>query len=267
MTLETIVEYVEILLNLLLVIRLFSLRLGRVYAIFTAYLLIDLFAYIISSCYALGIHPIDYRILYVGTRVVDWVLSLCVIYALLSAILKSLPGILGYSKRLLNVVFAVAFLVSATAVVMTNAVQRVEAWKDLVAKIVAITYVVDQTIGATVLLVLAVMLAFFLWFPVVVPRNLAVFSIGYVVYFFSITASLFLPGIQSADGATVISIVLTLITSVCYAYWAIFLSKAGENVPVWVGHHWQADEQKRLMHRLEEVNGVLLQTLASKKAV
>jgi hypothetical protein len=34
-----------------------------------------------------------------------------------------------------------------------------------------------------------------------------------------------------------------------------------------VGHHWQADEQKRLMHRLEEVNGVLLQTLASKKAV
>jgi hypothetical protein len=267
MTLETIVEYIEILLNLVLVIRLFSLRLGRVYAIFTVYLLTDLFAYIVSSCYAFDIHPVDYRILYIGTRVVDWVLSLGVIYALLSAILKSLPGILGYSKRLLNFVFAAAFVVSATVVAMNNAIQRVEAWRDTLDRVLAITYIVDQTIGATVLLVLAVMLAFFLWFPVVVPRNLAVFSVGYVVYFFSITASLFLQGAQSAEGARIISVVLTLITCVCYAYWAIFLSKAGESVPVWVGHHWQADEQKRLMHRLEEVNGVLLQTLASKKAI
>jgi hypothetical protein len=111
------------------------------------------------------------------------------------------------------------------------------------------------------------MLGFFLWFPVVVSRNLAVFSIGYVVYFSSITALLFLQSYRSNEGAHVGSVVAMLVTCVCYAYWAIFLSKAGESVPVRIGHGWKLDEQQRMIHRLEEVNGILLQTLANKKAV
>lgn len=267
MKLETIVEYIEILLNLILVVRLFTLRLGKVYAIFTAYLLTDLVGSLAASSYDLKLVPMDYRVLYVVTRIVAWVLSLWVIYALLSAILKGLPGILKYSRRLLNIVFAIGFLVGLSTAAASSVVQRIEDWRNELDRLVAITLAVDQAIGVTVLLVLIVMLGFFLWFPVVVPRNLAIFSVGYVVYFSSITVSLFLESFRSSGLLPTISIIVMLVTSVCYAYWAIFLSKAGESVPVRIGHVWHADEQKRLMRRLEEVNGVLLQTLANKKAV
>lgn len=263
--LEVSVEHVELALNVVLLIRLFALHLGKVYLIFSAFLLSDLFASLGAALD--GFHLFDYRTLYVCTRVVAWILSLWVIYALLNAILKNLPGILRYSKRLLNIAFAIAFVISVSAVAMSNAVRKIGAWRDGLNRVVAITYVVDQTIAVTVLLVLLVMLGFFLWFPVVVPRNLAVFSIGYVVYFSSITASLFLEIFRNSRSSPIISVILMLVTCVCYAYWAIFLSKAGERIPVRIGHRWQADEQQRLMHRLEEVNGVLLQTLANKKAI
>lgn len=267
MKLETTVEYIEILLNLILVIRLFSLRLGKVYAIFTAYLLADLLGSLAASSDDLHLLPVDYRTLYIGTRIVAWILSLWVIYALLNAMLRALPGILRYSKRLLHGAFAAAFLIAISVLALDNALSSAQDLKGALDRLVLITYVVDQTIAITILLVLVVMLGFFLWFPVVVARNLAVFSIGYVVYFSCITASLLLQGFHEFANWPIISIVLMLITSICYAYWAIFLSKQGEVVPVHIGHSWQADEQRRLMLRLEEVNGVLLQTLANKKAV
>lgn len=265
MTLESKIDYIQIVLNLFLILRLFSLRLGKVYSIFAVYVLVDLIGCIAASLYAEDIHPIDYRLLYVSVRVVTWFLSFWVIYALLNAMLRSLPGILRYSRRLLHGAFAVAFLVGIIAISMNSSVQRIDNWKDRLSQAVVLTYAVDQAVGLTVLLVLVAMLAFFLWFPVVVPRNLAVFSVGYVVYFSAITVSLFLPNFQRSDAISIISILAMVITAVCYAYWGIFLSRAGETVHVRVGHLWQADEQKRLMTRLEDVNGILLQTLASKK--
>lgn len=267
MQLEAIVEYIEIPFNAILILRLFLLRLGKVYAIFAAYLFTDLFGLLIASLYRWHHISLDYRLFYVVTRVVAWILSVWVVYALLNAMLKSLPGILSYSRRLLNIVFSIAFLVGVLAAGMSSVVHTIETRTDDLDRLVTITFAVDQTIGITILLVLVTMLCFFLWFPVVVPRNLAVFSIGYVVYFLTVAASLLLQNLEDLGSSPVVNVVLMLVTSVCYAYWAIFLSKAGESIPVRIGHSWQADEQKRLVHRLEEVNGVLLQTLANKKAV
>ncbi len=265
--LEATAEYIELALNVVLLIRLFALRLGSVYSIFSAFLICDLVLSIVAGLTSFGLVPVDYRILYSSARVVAWILSVWMIYALLKEILRSLPGILSYSRRLLHVVFAVAFLIGVSVIAMDNAVSRVGGWTSALNRMVATTYVVDQVIGVTVLLVLLVMLGFFLWFPVVVPRNLAIFSIGYVVYFSSTTAMLVLQSFRTSGGSPVASTVVMLITSVCYTYWAIFLSKQGETAPVRIGHSWQADEQQRLLHRMEEINGVLLQTLANKKVV
>lgn len=264
--LEDVAEYIELTLNAVLLIRLFTLRLGRVYSTFSAFLICDLVLSIVAGLRGFGLVPVDYRILYSSARVVAWILSVWMVYALLSEILKSLPGILKYLERLLHVVFVVAFLAGVVLISTDNAAAMVEGSTSILNRMVVVTYAVDQALGVTVLLVLLVMLGFFLWFPVVVPRNLAIFSIGYVVYFSSTTATLVLQSFQTSGSSQVASTVLMLTTGVCYAYWAIFLSRAGESVPVRIGHHWKTDEQQRLMHRLEEVNGVLLQTLAGKKA-
>jgi len=267
MKLETVVEYIELSLTLLLVIRLFALHLGKVYLIFSAFLLTDLVASLVAGLYDFHLLAIDYRISYSIDRIFSWFFWLWTIYALLSAMLKRLPGILRYSRRLLHATFAVAVLLGGVAIAMSNAVSKVEDWRRPLDRLVAITFVMDQTIAITILVVLVVMLGFFLWFPVVVSRNLAVFSIGYVVYFSSITALLFLRSFGSNDHSHIGSVVAMLVTCVCYAYWAAFLSKAGEKIPVRIGHRWELDEQRRMIRRLEEVNGVLLQTLANKKAV
>jgi hypothetical protein len=267
MKLETAVEYIELLLALLLVIRLFALHLGKVYPIFSAFLLTDVVASLIAALYDFCAVPIDYRVLYSADRIVAWFLSLWTIYALLSDMLNGLPGILRYSRRLLHGTFAVAALVGASVIAMDNVVSKVESSRRALNRLVAITFVMDLTIAITILVVLIVMLGFFLWFPVVVSRNLAVFSVGYVVYFASTTVLLFLQDFGSGENSRIGSVVAMLVTCVCYAYWAIFLSKAGEKVPVRIGHGWEADKQQHMIRRLEEVNGVLLQTLANKKAV
>lgn len=267
MKLETAIEYIELSLALLLVIRLFALHLGKVYPIFSAFLLTDIVASLLAGLYDFHVLTIDYRMLYSIDRIVAWFFSLWTIYALLSDILKGLPGILRYSRRLLHGTFAVAALVGASVIAMDNAVSRVEGWRGALDRLVAITFVMDQTIAITILVVLVVMLGFFLWFPVVVSRNLAVFSVGYVVYFASTTALLFLQSFGANQDSHIGSVVAMLVTCVCYAYWAIFLTKAGEKIPVRIGHRWEIDEQQRMIRRLEEVNGVLLQTLANKKAV
>jgi hypothetical protein len=267
MKLETAVEYIELALALLLVVRLFALHLGRIYPIFSAFLLTDIAASLMAGLYDFRALSIDYRILYSADRTVAWFFSLWTIYALLSDILKGLPGILRYSRRLLHGTFAAAALAGASIIAMDNAVSKVEGWRGALDRLVAITFVMDQTIAITILVVLVVMLGFFLWFPVVVSRNLAVFSVGYVVYFASITALSFLQSFGSSEDSHIGSVVAMLVTCVCYAYWTIFLSKAGEKVPVRIGHGWEVDKQQHMIRRLEEVNGVLLQTLANKKAL
>ncbi len=259
---EVSVYYLELSLNLLLVVRLFSLQIGRVYSLFAAFLITDLVGALLAGFDQF--HIVDYRISYSAVRVFAWIFSVWMIYALLDSMLKKLPGILRYSKRLLNFVFAAAFVLGIVVIASDSAISKVEDWRRPLDRVVATTFVVDEVIGITVFLVLILMLGFFLWFPISAPRNLAVFSIGYVVYFSSVAGLLFFHGLEARGSSRAGSVICMLITCVCYVYWTVFLSKAGEMTPVRIGHSWKVDEQQRLIRRLEEVNGVLLQAVAKK---
>ena len=57
-------------------------------------------------------------------------------------------------------------------------------------RVVDIVVVLERVISTVALLVLVFILAFILWFPVQMPRNLAVFSVGFIVYFAAITGLL-----------------------------------------------------------------------------
>jgi hypothetical protein len=127
---------------------------------------------------------------------------------------------------------------------------------------VAVTLVLDRMIATVALLVLVAMLLFILWFPVQMPRNLALFSVGFVVYFAAKTVFLIFRNYLAHDMTDrmtdLISNATSLVLIGCFVYWLAFINPGGEFSTVRIGHSWRTDEQNRLIGQLEAMNAALL---------
>ena len=118
--------------------------------------------------------------------------------------------------------------------------------------------VMNRAICTAALIALLAILCFILWFPVVMPKNLAVFSIGFAVYFSATAASWLTWSLGLHTNVQIFDAINMLILSLCYLYWAVFISAQGELLPVRMGHSWHLAEQQRLMAQLADMNASLL---------
>ena len=205
-----------------------------------------------------------YRVVWIGLRVVAWALSLWMVYALLDAILGKYPGVLRFSKGLLNFSLLIALLIPLATVRAEYGASALASSPSSIYRAVGFTLVLERAISMAAVLVLIATLGFILWFPVQMPRNLAVFSVGFVVYFSFLTALLLLMNLSSLPVARIVGDLLSLAPSCCYVYWLTFLSAEGESVPVRMGHSWHTSDQERLIGRLEAMNSALLRAARSK---
>ena len=249
-------------LGLALIIRLLVLRLQSVYRVFCLFLVWDLVQSVVAA--ALASHPDVYRVVWIGLRVVAWVLSLWTVYALLDAVLAKYPGVLRFSKVLLNSSLSIALLIALGTARAEYDASSLASFPKPIDRAIGVTLVLERAISMAAVLVLIVILGFILWFPVQMPKNLAVFSVGFVVYFSLITALLLVQNLWSHGISQTISDLITLAPSGCYIYWLTFLSTQGESEPVRMGHSWQTSDQERLIGRLEAMNSALLRAARSK---
>ena len=249
-------------LGIVLVFRLLSLRLHRVYRVFCAYLLFVLLSSSIIFAQA-SAKAFDYRITYLAIALGSWILTLSMVYALLEAILARLPGILRFSRQLLLAVFVVAGFfgaISAKAEVgSTQAFQRV--WSLRLA--VILVSPIERIVTTISLVALLAILAYILWFPVQLPRNLVFFSIGFVFNFVCETALLFIRGILPPSAAGFIDPTNLFVLSACFAYFCLVITRAGESIPMRVGRLSPPVDQERLIHQLEELNIILMKSVRS----
>lgn len=247
------------ILNVALIARLVTLGLHRVYRIFCAFLLFELVSIslvLFSRSFNLNKY-LDYRVVWLTLRFGSWILWIWMIYALLQAILRRFPGILRISQRALNVILPLsicAALISAFPEYVASGAGNATGALD---HLVIIGLVCERVIATVVLLVLLLMLLFILWFPVRMPRNLAVFSIGFIVYFAAKTALLLLRSFYSHESLALVNNGVTSILCICLACWITFLNKQGETAPVTIGHSWRASRQPELMNNLEALNTAL----------
>jgi hypothetical protein len=251
------------ILSIILIVRLLNLRLHSVYRIFCIFLAFDLLFSIVSWVEELLHNPrLDYRITWICLSVVGWILSLCLVYGLLQAILAGLPGILHFSRKLLNVTFIAVVMVSLLTIKLDVAVSGTSGYLaefvDPIGRAVRMAFDLERVISTVALLVLVLILIFVLWFPVQMARNLAIFSIGCVVYFAAKTGLLLTRGLWSEQTLFIVSNIIAFVLAGCYAYWAIFISREGEAARVRIGHRWDAGEQQRLIGQLEAMNASLL---------
>ena len=245
------------ILNLTLILRIVTLRLHKVYRIFCAFLLLELISVVLALFGRfLGLDKyLDYRMVWLTMRVGSWILSIWMIYALLQAILRRFPGILRISQRALNVILPLsigAALISAFPEYTASGAGNAAATLD---RVVSVAIVCERVIATVALLILLFMLLFILWFPVRMPRNLAVFSIGFIVYFSAKTLLLLLRSFYSHESLPLVGNAVTFVLCICLAYWITFLNAQGETVML--GNSWRASRQPELMNNLEALNTAL----------
>ncbi len=258
----TLVRFAELLSNTLgiaLIFRLLYLRLHSVYRVFCLFLLYELLASSVVL-YEVFAHNarLDYRLTWIAMRLIAWVLSLWMVYALLTAVLEKLPGILRFSRKLLNWAFPIAIGIALLTISPDYSASGLSGSVQPIVRAVKVAFILERVIATVCVLVLLGILGFVLWFPVQMPRNLAVFSLGYVIYFGSETVLLLMRTVWSADITDVVSIAISFVLSGCLIVWLLFLNKQGQAVPVRIGHSWRLQDQQRLIGQLESMNTALL---------
>jgi hypothetical protein len=255
-------QYATEALAFVLILRLLSLRdrRERVYLTFALFLGAELLS---TVGYFVLRHRFDYRLLWICSTSILWIFYLSVVYSLAKAVLAELPGILRFSRSLLTIVFPLAVLVALSTA-------RSEYWatgganfRNQIDRVLVIWYVLDRAISMSALLVLIVILAFILWFPVKMSRNLAILSIGFVVYFGSETGLGLLRsysgrGVLQASTIALVSICGNLVLVLCFAYWIAFIDSKGQTAQVRIGHSWRPADQTRLIQQLESLDLALL---------
>jgi hypothetical protein len=252
---------IETALCLALIVRLSLLRLHRVYRIFCLFLLSELLGSLLAFLKFLAPESLpDYRILWMVGESVIWIFLLWTVYALLDSVLTKLPGILGFSQKLLNSAFISAAILAFLTARPEYSLSGAAAYGDPIDRALGVGLVLDRVFSTVALLVLVSILGFLLWFPVEVSRNIMVFSTGFLVYFAAKTALSLTRSFESNANLRLISNIIMFISGACFLYWAVFLSPQGDTVPVKIGHTWHRREQERLIGQLEAMNAALLRT-------
>jgi hypothetical protein len=258
MTVTNIAQYISDALAVALILRLLLLRLHTVYRVFCAFLVLDLLSSLVFFLEKLFYRPgMDYRVTWMIIRPLAWALSLWMVYALLDAMLAKLQGILRLSRKILNIAFAAALLGAFLTARPEYLASGLASSPDPVNRALAIMLVLQRVIFLAALLVLLAIIAFILWFPVEMPRNLAVFSFGFVV-FFSIGTVVFLLHTYWPPAGPRVFDIASFALAACYAYWLLFINRAGETLPVLMGHSWEPGQQQRMIAELEAMNAALV---------
>jgi hypothetical protein len=252
MALETAFHYANICAATVLAVRLFTSHLAHLYRPFLLLVCYGIGADVLSVAVRQQWLPIDYRSLWLLLQPVEWVLYIAVSYGLMQRLLSHHPGIYSVSKKVLLGCFTLALIVSVCSA-------RLEYGSSTIENLpVNVGLIIERAVCTGALLVLVLSLAYLLWFPVEVARNVAFLSAGLVIYFASETALLLARNIWSPQSLRLVSTVLILISTVCLITWAFLLNSAGERSMVRPGHSWSPDDQQRLLTQLDALNSVLV---------
>lgn len=247
------------ILSIGLVLRLHALRLHSIYRVFCIFLLFDVFSSLVALYELSNMNTLlDYRLTWMLMRLVAWGLTFWMVYAFISAVLHSLPGILNFSRKLLNYILPIAVALAALSFRPEYGASGLSAMSNPIDHALGIAIILERVIATIALLVFTAILAFVLWFPVQMPRNLAIFSVGLVFYFGAKVALLLIHSYVSSTSAGLVNNGISLVLSTCYVYWGLFIRAEGETAPVRMGHSWRKHEQERLIGQLEAMNTALL---------
>jgi hypothetical protein len=172
-----------------------------------------------------------------------------VVLELYSNVLRDLPGIAGTARRYIKIVLMLAIVIALLPFWLEKTVSSpfgyLVVWERFV-------------ISSLVLLVL-LMSAFLVYYPVPLGRNVIVYSTGYAVFFVTREAGALVIDLDQHWTRQISSISMT-VSVACLIFWILALNRDGETKRVVIGHQWNPGDDQRLLAQLDAINTSLLRS-------
>jgi hypothetical protein len=241
--------FVGILLPLVLFGRLFRLKLAGNYRFFLAYLLFDTVRSLVLWFYSPG--SVSFRKLWLSTEPVMWLLYVLVVRELCSLVFKDYRGIHALGKWIIYGSSAISVLVSIITVLPT--------WRRSTEAVVSFQryLMIERGVDFAIVLLLLLLLAFLVLFPIQLSRNVIIHSILYAIFFMSNSMGILIVNLTGYRLSITVSTCLMGVSVLCVIGWLILMSRDGEQKIMAIRHPVPVDES-RLVAQLAEINATLL---------
>jgi len=254
MSWENSVQILDLLLGSLLIVKLWISGLYKKYRAFWLFLIFDLlgsYGWLISR-----VDPghFDYRVVWLCTSVPFWLFTLSLVYRHMEKILANLPGIARLSRTVLNCVCVGAIAVGILVTYLQSISRGHGHTETPLTYLSVFGIILAGAFAAIALFVFLAMLTFLIWFPVSVPKNVASLTAGLLLYFMAKTVLFLAPSSWSTSSVRLISFCITIVSSVCFAFWVILITPQGENAVSKLQLPRRGPDKEKLIRQLELID-------------
>ena len=230
---------------IVLCIRLYWEGLHRVYGYFFGYLFMSLLQIVIGV--SVPFHSNLYRDTWVITESLTICFYVLVVLELYSIVLRDLAGIAGLARRYVKIILGVSILAGLMPLYIEKAPTNISQH----------VFLIERAIFSSIVVFLLLISFFLVYYPVPLSRNAVVYLFGFVVYFLTKAAALFINNLSYRWNRELSTAEMT-VSSICLLYWVFALKRKGESKSQIVGHHWKPGQEDRLLSQLQTINASLL---------
>jgi hypothetical protein len=234
-----------------LLVRLLWLGLARRYAWLFCYFLAD----ILESVLVIDVsrRSLWYAYVYFAGQAAKTILAVGVSVELWREALRGYPAMARFGRQAAAYILAAALLLATVGLVLEP--PRSAGQHPFQHYFNAFEGVLDST----VVLFLVAATLFLLWFPVTLPRNLAVIMAAFVFYLLERWAALLLVNLYPKSVRSLSAVMLSLELA-CLIFAIFAVRRSGRNPNTVPGHRWNLEETERLLGQLKAINTRLEQT-------
>jgi hypothetical protein len=165
-------------------------------------------------------------------------------------ILRDLPGIATAARRFLKISLSGATIASLLLVALERTPTSVPAY----------FMVCERTVITTLLVFVLSSLAFLVYYPVPLSRNVVNYSIGFAVYLLTKAMTFLIVNLRYPSLDRLLTATLMAVAAACPIFWLLTLSPEREEKTVSTGQHWSPDNEKGVLSRLRAINDNLART-------
>jgi hypothetical protein len=259
MPIESVAQYLNVSVAIVLVLRLTLSRLFQSHRVFGLFIAYDTFSSLFALVSSWGAWHLDYRYLWLTFAPLSWIFYVAVVFSILRGVMNEHRGILSLSQKVLFFCFAGAIAVSVISARLEYAAANVTD-PDPIAFWVKLSFILERALCTTALLLLVLSLIYLLYFPVNVTRNVVSICAGLSVYFAVKITLLVTHNVWSPGSLRLVSLAVSFLSTACLLYWLFSLTPKGELKTVRPGHSWKPEQQQRLIEQLNALNDSLLKS-------
>jgi len=250
---ELIIQVCSLAANLIVVLRMLSLGLYRVYPLFFSFLC--LMAVPESSSLFFGAGSKQFFYTYVYVEPLLNLFYILVVWELFSVIFRNYAGLRSLSRWMMGIAAAIAPI----GFFLTIFAPGAHAFKGYSLRLIKF----ERGLALGLVIFIIILLFFISRYPIKLPRNNIVHCMLYSIWFSGVAALLVLASFVPKGYPHAINASLVLLGLFCYLGWAFLLSKTGEYQETRVRQNISPEREKALIGELNAMNDVLLRAARS----